>query len=260
MSKRVLKVTAFLSLYFISSLNLYSATADELEEIRSKAIAENTYYSENTNCHGEGINAELQELVGTVWKKVAPALGWIKVKGCDAEIPLRPWTKAEVAEGTELRWRTWVDKEFEWTSEVFFAQKKNILSNEASGEDTKQKAAAAKAAEDAAAKAANDKALQEAAAKAAAAEKAAADAAEKAAADKAAAEKAAADKAAADKAAADKAAADKAAADKAAAEAAVAEAKAASAKKKTTITCVKGKTVKKVTAANPKCAKGYKKK
>jgi len=259
MSKRVLKVTAFLSLYFISSLNLYSATADELEEIRSKAIAENTYYSENTYCHGEDINAELQELVGTVWKKVAPALGWIKVEECDAQVPLRPWTKAEVAEGTEMRWRTWVEKEFEWTSEVFFAKKKNILSNEASGEDTKQKAAAAKAAEDAAAKAANDKALQEAAAKAAA-EKAAADAAEKAAADKAAAEKAAADKAAAEKAAADKAAAEKAAADKAAAEAAAAEAKAASAKKKTTITCVKGKTVKKVTAANPKCAKGYKKK
>ena len=49
------------------------------------------------------------------------------------------------------------------------------------------------------------------------------------------------------------------AANKAAAEAAAAEAKAA-AKKKSTITCVKGKTIKKVTAANPKCPKGYKKK
>jgi hypothetical protein len=58
----------------------------------------------------------------------------------------------------------------------------------------------------------------------------------------------AADKAAADKAAADKAAADKAAADKAAA------------LKKTTITCIKGKTTKKVTAVNPKCPSGYKKK
>jgi hypothetical protein len=75
----------------------------------------------------------------------------------------------------------------------------------------------------------------------------------KAAADKAAADKAAADKAAADKAAADKAAADKAAADKAAA------AKAAAAKK-TTITCIKGKSVKKVTAVKPKCPTGYKKK
>jgi membrane protein involved in colicin uptake len=66
-------------------------------------------------------------------------------------------------------------------------------------------------------------------------------------------EKAAADKAAADKAAADKAAADKAAADKAAAD------KAASTKK-TTITCIKGKLTKKVTAVNPKCPAGYKKK
>jgi len=242
MSKRVLKVIAFLSLYFISSLNLYSATANDLEKIRERAIAENTYYFEDTYCHGEDINAELQELVGTVWKKVAPALGWIRKAACGADVPVAPWTKAEVAEGTKLRWRTWVEKEFEWTSEVFFAQKKNILSNEASGEDTKQKAAAAKAAEDAAAKAANDKALQEAAAKAAA-EKAAADAAEKAAADKAAAEKAAADKAASEKAAADKAAADKAAE------------KVAS----VTITCKKNKVIKKLTGESPKCPKGFKK-
>jgi hypothetical protein len=85
--------------------------------------------------------------------------------------------------------------------------------------------------------------------------------ADKAAADKAAADKVAAKvatrlavKAAAVKAAADKAAADKAAADKAAA------AKAAAAKKKTTITCIKGKLVKKVTAVKPKCPTGYKKK
>jgi len=78
-------------------------------------------------------------------------------------------------------------------------------------------------------------------------------AADKAAADKAAANKAAADKAAADKAAADKAAADKAAADKAAADKATSV-------KKTTITCVKGKLIKKVTAVKPKCPAGYKKK
>ena len=39
-----------------------------------------------------------------------------------------------------------------------------------------------------------------------------------------------------------------------------AKAKAAAANKKTTITCVKGKTTKKVTAVNPKCPSGYKKK
>ena len=37
-------------------------------------------------------------------------------------------------------------------------------------------------------------------------------------------------------------------------------AKAAAAKKKTTITCVKGKLTKKVTAVKPVCPKGYKKK
>jgi hypothetical protein len=56
------------------------------------------------------------------------------------------------------------------------------------------------------------------------------------------------------KAAADKAAADKAAADKAAAEAR------AAAMKKTTITCIKGKVTKKVSAIKPKCPSGYKKK
>jgi hypothetical protein len=75
-----------------------------------------------------------------------------------------------------------------------------------------------------------------------------------------AAEKAAADKKIADeKAAADKVIADKAAADKVIADKAAAAAKAA-ATKKITITCVKGKLSKKVTAAKPVCPKGYKKK
>ena len=92
-----------------------------------------------------------------------------------------------------------------------------------------------------------------------------ANAVSKAAADKAAAElKAAAEKAAADlKAAADKAAAEKVLADAKASAAkilAAAKAKAAAAKKKTTITCVKGKLTKKVTAVKPVCPKGYTKK
>ena len=110
----------------------------------------------------------------------------------------------------------------------------------------------------------------------AAAEKAAAELKAKIEADKAAADlKAAADKAAAElKAVAEKTAADlKAAADKAAAEKvltdakasaakirAAAKAKAAAALKKTTITCVKGKLTKKVTAVKPVCPKGYTKK
>ena len=138
------------------------------------------------------------------------------------------------------------------------------------------KAAAAKVAEElkaAAEKIAADKSVAELKAMA---EKAAAELKAKIAADKAAADlKAAADKAAAElKAVAEKAAADlKAAADKAAAEKVLADAKASAAKiladakakaaaalKKTTITCVKGKLTKKVTAVKPVCPKGYTKK
>jgi len=124
----------------------------------------------------------------------------------------------------------------------------------------KQEAIVKAAAENAAAEL---KAKQEAAAIAAAEVKAAA---EKAAAElKAAAEKAAADlKAAADKAIADKAVAEKLLADAKVAAAkilAAAKAKAvAAAKKKTTITCIKGKLIKKVTAVKPVCPKGYVKK
>ena len=138
------------------------------------------------------------------------------------------------------------------------------------------KAAAAKVAAElkaAAEKLAADKTVAELKA---AAEKAAADLKAKIEADKVAADlKAAADKAAAElKAVAEKAAADlKAAADKAAAEKVIADSKAAAAKvlaaakakaaaatKKKTITCVKGKLTKKVTAVKPVCPKGYKKK
>ena len=138
------------------------------------------------------------------------------------------------------------------------------------------KAAAAKVAAELKAAAEKIAADKTAAELIAAAEKAAADLKAKIAADKAAADlKAAADKAAAElKAVAEKAAADlKAAADKAAAEKVLADAKASAAKiladakakaaaalKKTTITCVKGKLTKKVTAVKPVCPKGYTKK
>jgi hypothetical protein len=146
------------------------------------------------------------------------------------------------------------------------------------------KAAELKAKQEAEAKAAADlKAKQEADAKAAADLKAKQEADAKAAADlkakqeadaKAAAElrtKQEADaKAAAElrtkqeaeaKAAADKAAGEKIIADaKAEAARILATAKAAAAKKKITITCIKGKLIKKVTAVKPMCPKGYKKK
>jgi hypothetical protein len=163
-----------------------------------------------------------------------------------------------------------------------------IVDPNAAAKAAAEKAAAEKAAAEKAAaeKAAAEKAAAEkAAAEKAAAEKAAAEkaAAEKAAAEKAAAEKAAAEKAAAEKAAAEKAAAEKAAAElmvkqeddaKAAAEKLVADARALadkiiadartaasrSAVKKNSITCIKGKVIKKVSAVKPKCPTGYKKK
>jgi hypothetical protein len=133
-----------------------------------------------------------------------------------------------------------------------------LAKQEADAKAAADKAAAdLKAKQEADAKAAADlKAKQEADAKAAADLKAKQEADAKAAADLLAKQEAEA-KAAADKAAADKAAADAKA--KAAKTLAAAKAKAAAAKKKT-ITCVKGKLVKKVTAVKPVCPKGYKKK
>ena len=150
-------------------------------------------------------------------------------------------------------------------------------------EDAAAKAAADKVVADAAAaKAAADKVIADAAAAKAAADKVIADAAVKAAADKViadAAVKATADKVIADaKIQAEKILADaKAAAELKAKQEADAQAKAAqiladakaksdaaakiaSAKKMTTITCVKGKLTKKVTAVKPVCPAGYKKK
>ena len=123
-------------------------------------------------------------------------------------------------------------------------------------------AAELKAKQEAEAKAAADKAAelkakQDAEAKAAADLKAKLEAEAKLAADKAAAELKARQEAEA-KLAADKIAADLK--EKQDAEAKAAADKAAAASKKTTITCVKGKLTKKVTAVKPVCPKGYKKK
>jgi pyruvate/2-oxoglutarate dehydrogenase complex dihydrolipoamide acyltransferase (E2) component len=162
------------------------------------------------------------------------------------------------------------------------AAKQKAIDDANAATDAALKAAEAADAKIAAEQAAKEKAAAEKAAEAkAAADKAAAD---KLAADvKAAAAKAAAElKAAAEKAAAElkakqeaeaKALAEKAAADKAAAEKLLSDAKVAAAKiladakakatavaKKITITCVKGKLIKKVIAVKPVCPPGYKKK
>jgi hypothetical protein len=158
-----------------------------------------------------------------------------------------------------------------YNSEFFSSEPSSLKLNWAPpGKDCNLMSLAAKAAANKAA--ANKAAADKAAADKAAADKAAVEkATEKADAARAAADAAlaAADKAAADKAAAQEAA-DKAAADKAAAEKIIQDAKLeaarilskakAEATKKTTVTCVKGKVTKKVTAVSPKCPSGYKKK
>jgi hypothetical protein len=143
------------------------------------------------------------------------------------------------------------DSDFCITASLRFTHK---LSDLNSNGEAEARAAAEKAA-------AELKAKQEAEAKAAA-EKAAAELKAKQEAEaKAAAEKATAELKAKQDAEA-KAAAEKAAAELKAKQEAEAKAAAekAAASKKTTITCVKGKLTKKVTAVNPKCPAGYKKK
>ncbi len=163
----------------------------------------------------------------------------------------------------------WVDDKSDFTRNIALPDK--AVADKAAAEAAKAladkaaaeaaKALADKAAAEAAKALADKAAADKAAADKAAADKAAADkvAADKALADKALADKALADKALADKALADKAAADKALAAKAAADKAAAD-KAIAAQKKVSITCVKGKLVKKVTAVKPSCPSGYKKK
>ena len=131
---------------------------------------------------------------------------------------------------------------YDLTSDVIAAQEKAAAELKAKQEAEAKAAAELKAKQEAEAKAAAElKAKQEAEAKAAAELKAKQEAEAKAAADKAAGEKIISDA-------------------KAEAARILAAAKAAAAKKKITITCIKGKLIKKVTAVKPVCPKGYKKK
>ena len=137
-----------------------------------------------------------------------------------------------------------------------FTEAKQLAELKAKQEAEEKAATELKAKQEAEEKAAAElKAKQEAEAKAAAELKAKQEAEANAAAELKAKQEAEA-KAAADKAAGEKIISDA----KAEATRILAAAKAAAAKKKTTITCVKGKLTKKVTAVKPVCPKGYKKK
>lgn len=148
--------------------------AQKLLRDRENAMKNQTFYQDQSGCHSNGINAELQGLLDGKWIVVAETKGWDKISTCPATHPVQPWTFVELKEGMELRWRFWVPSQFN----VYGPQFRAKPSAEANA-------------------AAELKAQREAEAKAAAT-------------------------------------------------------------KKITITCVKGKLTKKVTAIKPKCPAGYK--
>jgi hypothetical protein len=198
------------------------AEAQLLKE-RQEAILANTFYIDSQYCHAIGIKAELQILTDGIWVPLAQPKGWDVNTNCSNSHPVRPWTIVSFKDSEQkrlLRWRFWVDGLWDVSGNPF----QSLVSSEAKAKLEAEAKAAAEL-----------KATQEAEAKAAAELKAKQEAEAKAAAEKAAAELKAKQEA-------------------------EAKAKTEAAKKKITITCVKGKAVKKVTAINPKCPKGYKKK
>jgi hypothetical protein len=227
--------------YFLankSEILKWESSALIANELRLKTL-KNTgqYYQEETACHGNGIIAVLQSRKSGDWQDVASAEGWITLNASCYQ----PWTAYRAQKGEILRWRL---ASGSW--EVF----SNTFEEKTSSKEQLNIEAELKAKQEAEAKAAAElKAKQEAEAKAAL-EKAAELKAKQEAEAKAAAELKAKQEAEA-----------KAAAELIAKQEAEAEAKTAlAAKKKTTITCVKGKLTKKVSAVKPVCPKGYKKK
>jgi hypothetical protein len=197
-------------------------------------------------CTPSGVMTSYQLVSSTI-----PLLDLLQYEGAAKQETLKQETEAKAA--AELKAKQEADaKAAAELKAKQDAEAKAAAELKAKQEADAKAASELKAKQDAEAKAAAElKAKQEADAKAASELKAKQDAEAKAAADKAAAELKAKQDAEA-KAAADKAAAElKAKQD--------GEAKAA-ATKKTTITCVKGKLTKKVTAVKPACPTGYKKK
>jgi hypothetical protein len=180
------------------------------------------YYQEQTGCHNNGVIAMLQSSKSGDWKDVAIAEDWITLNpSCH-----QPWAVYQAQKGEVLRWRFTSPGAWEVFTTPFV---ETTSTREAINNAAAERAAAEiKAKQEADAKAAGElKAKQEAEAKA-----------------KAAAElKAIQD------------AENNAATELKAKQEAVAK---AAAVKKTTITCVKGKLTRKVTAAKPKCPTGYK--
>jgi len=185
------------------------------------AVADLLPKFQSEGCHaGSSLNATLQKLVGAAWIDVAAARGWDLVSTCPVTNQYTPWTNADVSAGTQVRWHISATNEWDWYSATQVAVGTSVD----------------------ALKAVTELKTKQSGASLAAAEKAAADSKTKEEADAKAADKIAADVRAQHDAGA-KMAADKIATSK-----------------KITITCVKGKLSKKVTAVKPVCPAGFKKK
>jgi len=81
---------------------------DALESLRKQALTDGTYIAAG-GCHVAGINADLQsQSENGTWKFISPALGWIPADPtCPKSHNVQPWSAANVADGTNLRWRFW---------------------------------------------------------------------------------------------------------------------------------------------------------
>jgi hypothetical protein len=87
--------------------------AQKLIRDRNDAVQNRTFYRDESACHANGINAELQGLFDGIWVSIADTKGWDKVPNCSITHPVQPWTIAKLKEGLELRWRFWLVNQFE---------------------------------------------------------------------------------------------------------------------------------------------------
>jgi hypothetical protein len=185
------------------------------------------------DCQPTGTIATLQVLEGGSWRDLTYATEWISSNTCvnfprESTAIWNPVVINSLSSYVRYRWK------YQKLNQWWTASYSSIYMSPQTKADAE---AEAKAKAEAEAKAAAElKAKQEAEAKAKAEAEAEAEAKAKAEAEA------------------------KAAAELKAKQEAEAKAKAEAAQKKSTITCTKGKKVKKVTAVNPKCPKGYKKK
>ena len=99
----------------------------ELEGKRRAAEINGNFYKDFTGCHARGINAELQILTNDQWSSYALAAGWDEASNCPSTNPVQPWTIAEVAEDSTLRWRFWVVNGWDVNSRTFKANSKAVV-------------------------------------------------------------------------------------------------------------------------------------